>query len=175
MSHPDRWADVVDAVVGGADPRVRRAFALDRLSDPAFARAVEALEASLAPMAVRGGTAPPIPGLWERIEAVLDAEAHVAGYATNIRAEDAGWEPQGAGVWRLRLWDDRTFLAKVEAGHAFAPHDHSDIEHCVVIAGSMHVDGQAFGPGDYHAPRAGTRHGDLTAPDGLLLLIRYGD
>jgi hypothetical protein len=175
MTDPERWAKLVDAVVGGADPRARRAFALDRLADPSFERDILALERVLEPMAALGGEAEPLPGVWDRVEAALDAEARVAEYATNIRVEDEGWEPRAPGVFRRRLWDDRTYLARVEPGCSFPPHDHPEVEHCLVLAGSMHVDGLVFGPGDYHAPQAGSRHGTLSTPEGLLLLLRCGD
>lgn len=168
-------SDAIDVVVGGRDPDARRALVARLRSDPDLAREVDALEQALAPMAACGGNAAPPPQLLANIEAVLDAEAAIDAYATNSRLEQGEWQPVRPGVWRKRLWDDRTWLGRVEPGHAFAPHHHDQVEHCLVLAGSMVVDGVEFGPGDYHAPVAGSDHGTLTTPGGLLLLIRRGD
>jgi hypothetical protein len=168
-----RIEDATDWVVGGAEPRARRALASDLLSDSRFATEVEALQRDLAPLAARGGEAAPLPGVWEAIDAALDAEAAVDAYSANRRVDEAGWEARGPGVWRKRLWDDNTFLARIAPGHVFAAHTHDVIEHCVVVAGSMVVDGVRFGPGDYHAPAVGSRHASFGTPDGLLVLVRY--
>lgn len=170
-----RWNDVVDLVAGGTDPRVRRAMAAELLADPTFAREVAALETLLAPMAARGGEAPPPAGLWDRIDAALEDEARVGGYSANLRLDEGTWESIGPGAWRKLLWDERTVLARLEPGAVYASHEHDVVEHCVVLSGTMLVEGVAYHPGDYHAPFAGTRHGAIGTPDGLLLLIRYGD
>jgi anti-sigma factor ChrR (cupin superfamily) len=172
---PQPLSDAIDVVVGGRDPDARHALVARLRAEPDLAREVEALEHTLAPMAVRGGHATPPPHLLARIEAALDAETAIDTYATNSRLEQGEWQAVRPGVWRKRLWDDRTWLGRVEPGHAFPPHHHDQVEHCLVLAGSMVVDGVEFGPGDYHAPVAGSDHGTISTPVGLLLLIRRGD
>jgi hypothetical protein len=170
-----RLSDAIDIVAGGRDPDARRALVADLPHAPQLAAAVAALEAALAPMAVRGGTVPPPDGVLDRVEAVLDAEAAITAYAHNIRLDDPGWVEVVPGVLKRQLWDAHTFLARLEPGCAFPPHDHPWTEHCLVVSGDMIVDDVVFGPGDYHAPRAGSRHGDLRTEKGLLLLVRRAD
>jgi hypothetical protein len=170
-----RLSDAIDIVAGGRDPDARRALVADLPHAPQLAELVAALEAALAPMAARGGEVAPPADLFAKIEAKLDAEQAVAAYARNIRLDDPGWVEVVPGVWTRQLWDEHTFLARLEPGRAFPPHDHPWTEHCLVISGDMVVDGVRFGPGDYHAPRPGSRHGDLRTETGLLLLVRRAD
>lgn len=167
--------EATDLVAGGLDPRARRALQARLLADPRFAAEVAALERALGPMAARGGAVPPPPSVWAGIEAAIEAEQRIAGYATDSRIEDGPWEQPAPGVVRKRLWDDRTFLARLDPGTWYDPHEHRQAEHCLVLAGSMVVEGVRYGPGDYHAPRAGSRHGLFGTEEGLLLLVRYGD
>jgi anti-sigma factor ChrR (cupin superfamily) len=170
-----RLSDAIDIVAGGRDPDARRALVADLPHAPQLAEVVAALEQALGPMAAQGGDVPPPDGLFARIEAVLDAEATIERYATNLRLDAADWVEIAPGVLKRKLWDDHTFLARLEPGRAFPPHDHPWTEHCIVISGDMVVDGVTFGPGDYHAPHKGSRHGDLRTENGMLLLVRRAD
>jgi hypothetical protein len=170
-----RLSDAIDIVVGGRDPDARRALAADLVHAPQLAALVAELEQTLSPMAVRGTEVAPPADLFAKIEAVLDSEATINAYARNIRLDDPGWQEVVPGVLKRQLWDEHTFLARLEPGCAFPPHDHPWTEHCVVLAGDMQVDGVSFGPGDYHAPVAGSHHGNLRTENGLLLLVRRAD
>lgn len=170
-----RRAEAIDIVAGGRDPDARRALVASLPQDPALAAEVAALEAALGPMAASGAAVPPPEGLFDRIEAALDAEAAVIAYASNIRIDDPGWVEAAPGVLTRRLWDEHTFLARLAPGCAFPAHEHPWTEHCLVIAGDMRVDGVVFGPGDYHAAMKGSRHGDLRTEGGLVLLVRRAD
>jgi hypothetical protein len=170
-----RADDAIDFVAGGIDPRARRALGQDLLLDPAFAAAVGRLEQALGPLAADGPDVPPPEGLLEAIEARLDAEARIAGYATDVRVDSEGWRELAPGCWRKDLWDERAYLLRFDPGTARPPHLHPTTEHCVVIAGSMLIDGVAYGPGDYHAPMPGSRHGILSSPEGLLVFVRRGE
>ena len=164
--------DALDIVAGGRDPDARRALVAELARAPDLAAAVAAIERALEPMARSGADVQPPPGLFARIEAVLDAEARIATYARDIRLDDAGWVEVVPGVRKRILWDEQTFLAQVQPGHAFPEHDHPWTEHCLVISGDMVVDGVVYRAGDYHAPAKGSRHGDLATRTGLLVLVR---
>jgi anti-sigma factor ChrR (cupin superfamily) len=170
-----RLSDAIDIVVGGRDPDARRALVGDLPHAPQLAEVAAALEEALAPMAEAGDDVQPPADLFARIEATLDAEAALDRYARNVRLDAPGWDEIVPGVLIRRLWDTYTFLARLEPGRAFPPHDHPWTEHCLVLRGDMVVDGVVFGPGDYHAPAKGSRHGDLRTEHGLLLLVQRQD
>ncbi len=128
-----RLSDAIDIVAGGRDPDARRALVADLTHAPQLAQLVAGLEATLAPMAARGGAVAPPEGLLDRIETVLDAETAMVEYARNIRLDEPGWMEVAPGVRRKYLWDEGTYLAEVEPGYTFEPHDHASVEHCLVV------------------------------------------
>lgn len=170
-----RLSDAIDIVAGGRDPDARRALVADLPHAPQLAAVVAGLEVALAPMAAEGGEVAPPEDLFARIEAVLDAETAIATYATNIRHDDPGWIDINPGVRRRYLWDEHTYIAQIQPGYVFPRHDHASVEHCLVISGDLIVDDVVFGPGDYHAPTAGSQHGRIRTEGGLLVLIRRKD
>lgn len=111
-------------------------------------------------------------GSWEALEAAVDRAPQGM---RNLFDDSAVWEPLKPGLARKLLWNENTFLLRVDLGATIPGHLHPTVEHCVVVRGRMVVDGESFGPGDYQGVQAGVPHPAIAAPDGLLLLIRRGD
>ena len=128
------------------------------------------LDETLAPIAMAFPERKPPAGLWQRIEAAIDAES--SSEFVNIRREE-GWRQYTRDVQIKRLWDDSTFLLRCAPGGLLPAHKHPRFEHCVVIEGDMIVDGETYRSGDYHGVPAHIGHNDITSRMGLLMLVRY--
>lgn len=168
----DVTEQAIDWVIGGAEPAERAALALRVADDPALAAEVGALEQDLAGLAAAGADVAPDPELWSRIAVAMDPGP--GGTLLHRRAE-GDWIEASPGVRTKTLWDRNTLLVEIAPGAPVPPHPHPMIEHCVVLEGALHVEGVPVRPGDYHAVPRGVPHEAVTAPDGALLLIRYGD
>ena len=65
-----------------------------------------------------------------------------------------------------------TSLWRMAPGARIPAHPHLLEEECLIVEGSLNVDGVAYGAGDYLFARAGDRDPVFHAPEGALLLIR---
>lgn len=122
--------------------------------------------------AATGSDAMPGPGLRERILA-----ASLAGDPAPVvvRSGEGAWRPVAPGIRAKILFDDgnaRTWLARMEPGAFFPPHDHPGIEECLVLEGSLEADGIRVGAGDYQVSLKGSRHGTVRTTAGCLVLLR---
>jgi len=108
--------------------------------------------------------------LWARIAASAGPNCSV-----DESLDDGAWIETSPGVRRKRLWDDRSFLVRCEAGGAIAEHRHDQFEHCLVIKGEMVVGRRRFSVGDYHGMPPGLTHPSIMSETGVLLLLQYGD
>ena len=94
-----------------------------------------------------------------------------------IRAEDGAWQPTGfpgIDVRRLHAAADgnsTTLLLRFAPGASYPPHDHSAAEECLILEGTILVDGETLGRGDFQRLPAGTRHGVTRSGDGAVVLI----
>jgi putative transcriptional regulator len=73
------------------------------------------------------------------------------------------------------LLDDRngrSTLLRMQAGGRLPAHDHPGDEECLVLEGSCFLGELRMHRGDYQHAGQGTRHGEVTSPDGCLLFIR---
>lgn len=94
---------------------------------------------------------------------------------TLIRADQGEWRQCLPGVHMKVLHDDgvtRTFLARLDRGVHFPPHAHERDEECLVIEGTLVLDGITLHAGDYQVARAGSRHDDAYSPTGCVALLR---
>ena len=135
-----------------------------------------ALEDWLAPLAIAFPESPARPGLWQRIEAAVDAAGDGPGDhaqpAIVVRRDD-GWSQYTRDVQIKQLWDGDTFLLRCAPGGVLPAHDHPRFEHCVILEGDMIVGGQTYRSGDYHGVPAHIAHQEITSRTGLLMLVRY--
>lgn len=114
----------------------------------------------------------PGPDLRERILA-LAAAGNPA--FTVVRSDEGAWRPIAPGILAKVLFDDGiacTWLARMEAGAFFPPHDHPGVEECLVLEGSLEADGVCMGAGDYQVAMKGSRHGTVRASSRCLVLLR---
>jgi quercetin dioxygenase-like cupin family protein len=87
-----------------------------------------------------------------------------------------GWQPFLPGAQRKILFDDgetMTSLVRLQAGAALPPHRHDDgDEECVVLEGTLRVNGVSYGPGDFSLARRGSAHLAVSTDSGALFLLR---
>ena len=94
-----------------------------------------------------------------------------------IRGDESGWQDTGVeGVAVRRLFLDEeaqrmTALFRMDPGSAYPSHIHEGSEECLVLEGSIQVNGETLRRGDYQRQPAGSRHGVTTTEEGALLLI----
>ena len=78
-------------------------------------------------------------GSWEALEAAVDRAPQGM---RNLFDDSAVWEPLKPGLARKLLWNENTFLLRVDLGATIPGHLHPTVEHCAVVRGRMVVDGQ---------------------------------
>lgn len=159
-------------VLGTLDARATASVSKAIRRNPTLRARVEAWENRLMPLAALAPEAPAPATSWAMLERAIDRIPHPV---RDLALAEGDWIAMEPGIDRKPLWRDDTFLLRVAPGATLPPHPHAEVEHCVVVTGRMVVDGREYGPGDYQAVQAGTPHAPITAPDGLLLLIRRGD
>ena len=135
----------------------------------------EALPSALVRAILDAGTdsaAMPDGDLRERILAKASADSPSP---TVVRSDDGAWRPIAPGILAKVLFDDGnacTWLARMEAGASFPPHDHPGHEECLVLEGSLEADGICVNAGDYQVAMKGSRHGSVRTSTGCLVLLR---
>ncbi len=134
----------------------------------------EALTTQLAPLLDRLPEAAPPLGLFDAIEAQIDAlpEAPVK----TVRADEGKWRERGDKVWVKGLAKDpetgrNMYLLRCLPGATIKPHFHDHAEHLFIIEGEFWIDNQVFSAGDTQISAAGTVHGEIYSPGGCLVLV----
>ena len=64
-----------------------------------------------------------------------------------------------------------TLLIRAEPGAVYPPHKHHGPEECLVLSGSVVIDGRVLRVGDFHHADADTDHGEITTTEGAEVLI----
>ena len=159
-------------VLGTLDAATAATVVAAMLTNPALRADVAAWERRLLALSVLTPEVQAPADSWDMLEAALDRTPR---RTLDRLLDDGTWNNVSPGVTRKLLWNNETFLLRVAPGGTIRPHGHARVEHCVVVEGSMVIEGRSFGPGDYHGIQAGIPHKAIHAPDGLLLLIRQGD
>ena len=166
-----REALAAEYVLGTLDARSCASVADAMQTDAGLRQAVQSWEKRLIGLTDLVDAEPALDGDWAALEAAIDQSPQAV---RNLGVNDGAWELIEPGVERKTLWSQDSFLVRVEPGATISGHEHPAMEHCVVISGRMVVGNTSFGPGDYHGVQVGFPHVDITAPDGLLLLVRHG-
>jgi quercetin dioxygenase-like cupin family protein len=94
-----------------------------------------------------------------------------------IRVATMPWRPVCPGVWTKLMKSDPTAqmqvaLFRVDPGGVVPAHSHHREEEWLVLQGEVMLGDHCVGQGDFHFAQVGSRHPDLTAPTGALLMVR---
>lgn len=139
-------------------------------------RAPGGWDLALAAFGVALAGAEPPPGLLDRIEGALDAEA--APGTLTLRRDGGTWHEIAPGVSVRYLKGgpgiaDSTLLVRCAPGATIPDHDHGTDEESLVVEGDVSIGPLRLVAGDYHAaPRTSTHLGVRTTGGCLLLVIR---
>lgn len=178
MTDDDLDALAGEYVLGTLSGDERQALEAQMERDAGLRGRVEAWERRLGP-AVLAATAPaePPPGLFGKIQRVIDTRQQVDFGGVTVRAHEGEWVPLARGSEvKILLVDkvkrERSFLLRLAPGGHVPAHDHPTTEECMVLSGDMVIGDTVFYPGDFHAALAGVRHPPLTSRNGGVVFIR---
>ncbi len=171
--------------LGALSQHEARAFA-ERLAegDTASAAALQACERVVAALAFSAPEAAPAAAVRERLlakvaatsSATQPAAAPPADPFVATRYREIQWKDCGNGVFAKLLYNDPvartvTRLYKLAPGTEFTEHTHPGAEQCFILEGDFIVNGESFGPGDYHCATPGSTHEHITTTLGTTLLV----
>lgn len=94
----------------------------------------------------------------------------------SVRADEGEWKNVWNGVMMKLLYVDKslgvaTSLVKMNAGAQLGEHHHHGVEQIFVLEGDCQINGQHFGPGDYHRAEAGSLHSSTYTETGTMFLL----
>jgi anti-sigma factor ChrR (cupin superfamily) len=64
-----------------------------------------------------------------------------------------------------------TLVIRADPGATYPAHSHHGPEECLVISGSVVIDGRVLRPGDFHHADEDSDHGEITTTEGAEVLI----
>jgi anti-sigma factor ChrR (cupin superfamily) len=105
------------------------------------------------------------------------AKVAVPAKPRTVRADQAAWLPYLPGIEIAVLRQDvesETALWRIAPGASIPPHPHDHAEECLILQGSLLVDGAHYHAGDYLQAHIGDLDSAFLAPEGALLLLRAG-
>jgi anti-sigma factor ChrR (cupin superfamily) len=114
----------------------------------------------------------------ERREAMRERLLERAGRDMTVsRAERQQWRAFLPGIRVKLLHCDeaagvQTALWRMAPGARIPAHPHDHDEECYILEGALEHRGERFVAGDYMVAHAGSRHSQITAPEGATMLIR---
>jgi putative transcriptional regulator len=108
-------------------------------------------------------------------EHVLDAARKPGRYTA--WAAEATWIDTGLPGVRARILSvDRarslvTLMIRAEAGAVYPAHKHHGPEECLVLSGSVVIDGRVLRAGDFHHADEDSEHGEITTTEGAEVIL----
>lgn len=112
--------------------------------------------------------------LMQKISALSTSNAS-ATQVRNIRLPD-GWVALSKRMQVKVLNDDGvhlSWLLKLMPGGSLPAHDHADgAEECMVLEGSLRLNGELFKAGDYQIALPGSVHHEVASDEGSLVFLR---
>jgi anti-sigma factor ChrR (cupin superfamily) len=114
--------------------------------------------------------------LMQRIAATsASADAKTDVPVLSIRRDDA-WVSLSKKIQVKVLHDDGTtlsWLLRLLPGGRLPEHDHADgVEECMVLEGSLRINGESFGCGDYQIAHPGSVHFEVSSEQGSLVFLK---
>ncbi len=98
-----------------------------------------------------------------------------AALVRNVR-RDEGWVPLGKRIQVKVLHDDGhtlSWLLKLLPGGGLPQHDHADgAEECMVLEGTLRINGEEFVAGDFQIALPGSVHHEVASDTGSLVYLR---
>ncbi|WP_299689832.1 cupin domain-containing protein [uncultured Tateyamaria sp.] len=160
-------AEVLNAMLGGLEPTLPG-------TRPDLADEATVFAEHLSPLLARLPEAAPPDGLFDAIEAELDAQD--AAPFQSVRAEDGVWEQRTEKVWKKVLaHEEQTgrsmYLLRCLPGASIKPHIHARAEHLFILEGELWIDGKLYSAGDAQVAMPGSVHPEITMPAGCLVLV----
>jgi anti-sigma factor ChrR (cupin superfamily) len=149
-------------------PEEAAAFASHLESCAACRAEVGAFEQVTGDLALMAEPAAPSPRVRERVLAAARLPFEF------VTASDGEWLPVAPGVAHKPLGSgitSKSYLLRVDAGHAVPRHTHALVEHCLVVSGTVEVAGRTLHPGDFHLAARGSVHERVASRTGCVLLI----
>lgn len=168
--------------LGALSQHEARAFNERLLENPAaYATATKAFESVVEALGFSASEATPSPTVRESLLAKITATPQAAqpAAATPLvatRYQEIQWKDCGNGVLAKLLFKDPvagtvTRLYKLAPGTEFTEHTHPGAEQCFILEGDFIVNGESFGPGDFHCAPLGSTHQHITTTQGTTLLV----
>lgn len=116
---------------------------------------------------------PPVP-LWDRLAQRLSLDA--AGPPEERWADDPAWKDVAPGIACKLLATDATrarvsVLVRLDAGAAYPPHLHADVEEVHLLEGELWIDDRKLFPGDYSRAEPGTADSRVWSETGCTCLL----
>lgn len=108
-------------------------------------------------------------------EKVLAAASSPSRYT--LRSNEGDWNETGLpGIRAKILAVDKvrslaTVLVRAEPGAVYPSHKHHGPEECLVLSGSVVIDGAVLRPGDFHHADEDSEHGEISTTEGAEVLI----
>jgi anti-sigma factor ChrR (cupin superfamily) len=143
--------------------------------EPAFAAAAQSFAQVVAALGYAAPEATPRPDLRAQLLDQIAVTKPAPQFAATRYAE-INWKEIQPGVWGKLLYKDplagtRTTLYKLAPGTVFTEHRHTGSEQCFILEGDFIVNGERFGPGDFHCALPGSKHELITTTQGTVLLV----
>jgi anti-sigma factor ChrR (cupin superfamily) len=94
-----------------------------------------------------------------------------------LRSDEGEWTETGLpGIRAKVLAVDKvrslaTILVRAEAGAVYPSHKHHGPEECLVLSGTVVIDGRILRAGDFHHADEDSEHGEITTTEGAEVLI----
>ncbi len=151
----------------------------------AYAEELQAFESIVGALGFDAPEVEPAAHLRERLFAKLTETAPPARPAQATpaldpfivtRFQEIEWRACAPGIHAKELFKDPqahtvTTLYKFDPGTTIGKHSHTGFEQCFILQGDFVVNGESYGPGDYHCAPPGSTHELITSTQGALVLI----
>ncbi len=173
MIPPDLEALALADSIGALDPeeRIELEARLAGLSPEERAYVASLYESVTEVAAAAEGIEPPA-HVRERVMAAARTPSRYT-----LRSDEGEWTETGLpGIRAKLLAVDKvrslaTILVRAEAGAVYPSHKHHGPEECLVLSGTVVIDGRILRAGDFHHADEDSEHGEITTTEGAEVLI----
>lgn len=173
MIPPDLEALALADSIGALDPEERTELEA-RLAglSPEERAYVAGLYENVTEVAAAADAVEPPAHVRERVMAAARAPSRYT-----LRSDEGEWTETGLpGIRAKVLAVDKvrslaTILVRAEAGAVYPSHMHHGPEECLVLSGTVVIDGRILRAGDFHHADEDSEHGEITTTEGAEVLI----